>query len=345
MYRGIGVRGGTNVIVSNCNSYENAQDGIYLDNKCVNVKISNNNVIENGANGILIKSNSDSQDIDINNNFIKGNTNYGILLSTATNGLMLRHNVTKDNSNGGLHSNPGLTHNNTVAKDNVFIDGEDTTNDIFTGTTTYNDLLKNSSAPITSIICDDFTVGTFLTKTVIYSVVPSYADKSKVTISTTDTNYIAVDNDAKTVTGIAVGTGTLKLEADGVTKTVTVTVFEDNTLTLSSSEFMEGIKIMPDGSESTDPNTFTTGYIDIGKYPTHGYTNVHIQRTGMSGGIRLGQYDSSKTALSNSFPIVNFATGVNVVDIELLSGVKYVRLMLTGSVGSPSSISGTLTFS
>lgn len=223
LYRGIGIRGGTNVIVSNCNSYENAQDGIYLDNKCVNVKVSNNNVIDNNGNGILIKSNSDSVDIDINDNFIKNNTNYGVLLSTATNGLMLRHNVTKGNTNGGLHSDDGLTHSNTIAKNNIFVDGEDTGN-IFTGITDFNELLKNTNITITGINCSDFTVRVGATIEVPYSVIPSYADKSKVTISTTDTDYITVNNDAKTVTGVAEGTATLTLTAGEVTTTATVQV-------------------------------------------------------------------------------------------------------------------------
>ena len=461
LYRGIGVRGGTNVIVSNCNSYENAKDGIYLDNKCVNVKISNNNIVENGSNGILIKSNSDSEDIDINDNFIKGNTNYGILLSTNTNGLMLRHNVTKGNAKGGLHSNDGLIHSNTIAKSNIFVDGEDTGN-IFTGITDFNELLKNYDTTITAINCSAFTVRVGATITVPYSLTPSYADKSKVTISTTDANYITVDNDAKSVTGVAEGTATLTLEADGVTSTATVTVLPaassdsivvnnsdfikdyklletgevsdssgagvtdfidvaslersiairitqvstrdgfrvcyynsnkefltadsiyipngelqavyemkvnmstecayirislnklntssveivpvasaSNIMQLESSAFTAGVKIMPNGSETTDANAYSTSYVDISKYVNSGYTKVNIQRTNASGGVRLGQYNSSKTSLSDSFAMsANLSDGG--LDVELLSGVQYVRLML--STGS-STCEATLTFS
>ena len=457
LYRGIGVRGGTNVIVSNCNSYENAKDGIYLDNKCVNVKISNNNIVENGSNGILIKSNSNSEDIDINDNFIKGNTNYGILLSTNTNGLMLRHNVTKGNTNGGLHSGGGLTHSNTIAKNNIFVDGEDT-GDIFTGITNFNELLKDTSAPITDINCSAFTVRVGATITVPYSLTPSYADKSKVTISTTDTNYITVNNDTKSVTGVAEGTATLTLEANGVTSTATVTVLPaassdsivvnnsefikdyklletgevsnlsgagvtdfidvaslersiairitqvstrdgfrvcyynsnkefltadsiyiangtlqtmyemevdmatecayirislnnlstssveiapiNNIIKLKSSAFTAGVKIMPDGSEATEANAYSTSYIDISKYVNFGYTKVNIQRTNADGGVRLGQYDSSKTSLSDSFAIVTPPDGG--LDVDLLAGVQYIRLML--STGS-STCQATLTFS
>ena len=148
LYRGIGVRGGVNVIVNNCVSYGNQSDGLYLDNKCVNVKITDNILEANKANGILVKTNSTSEDIDINNNFCKSNAKYGIDLETTTTGLMLRNNVTKKNDFGGLFSNPNVIHVDTVYKNNAFFEGEDIDETSFIGKTIFNELLNGGNTPI-----------------------------------------------------------------------------------------------------------------------------------------------------------------------------------------------------
>ncbi len=331
LYRGIGVRAGTNVIVSNCNSYENAQDGIYLDSKCVNVKISNNNIVGNKSNGILIKSDSNSADIDINDNFVKGNSNYGIYLATNTNGLMLRHNVTKGNTKGGLHSESGLNHSDAIARDNIFIDGEDTTNNLFTGITTYNDLLKNTNVAITAITCNNFSVKQGATKTVSYLVTPSNADKTKVTISTTDTNYITVDNAAKTVTGIAEGTATLTLEADGVTTTATVTVLPANTpslITVENSEFITNYKLQEDGSIIEANNAGVTDYIDISSFAASAKLKIDLYEFSLKSGGRICFYDSNKTMLSTESVYDGATTeiGLHTTKINMSSNYSYMRI-------------------
>ena len=67
---------------------------------------------------------------------------------------MLRHNVTKNNTKSGLHSKANITHSSTVANNNIFLDGEDTTNTMFNNTTIYNDLLKDTNVDITAISCN-----------------------------------------------------------------------------------------------------------------------------------------------------------------------------------------------
>lgn len=323
--KGIGIRGGTNVIVSNCNSYENTQDGIYLENKCVNVKISNNNVIQNSGNGIVLATNTNSVDIDINDNLVKGNIKYGIDLETSTNGLMLRHNVTKNNSKGGLYSKTDITHSNTVANNNIFLDGENTINTMFINTTIYNDLIKDANADITAITCNNFSIKKGDTKSVNYSVLPKYADKSKVTISTTDTN-ITVNNDAKTITGVHEGTATITLSSGNITTTATVTVqptspqpTSEKVQILESSNFTKGYKLTPTGAQEVESISGVTDYIDVSNYTQYkaSYTNATA--------IRIAQYNSNKTSLSTNFPIGGGITEFT----SFMQGAKYIRIMIT----------------
>ena len=53
--KGIGIRGGRDVIVTGCEAYENDSDGFYIDGKCQNVKIDGCNSSFNKANGIYVK--------------------------------------------------------------------------------------------------------------------------------------------------------------------------------------------------------------------------------------------------------------------------------------------------
>ena len=332
--RGIGIRGGTNVIVSNCNSYENARDGIYLDNKCVNVKISNNNVIQNGGNGILLMTNSASSDIDINDNLVKGNIKYGIDLETSTNGLMLRHNVTKNNTKSGLHSKANITHSSTVANNNIFLDGEDTTNTMFNNTTIYNDLLKDTNVDITAISCNNFNIKEGVTKSVNYSVVPSYADKSRVTMSTTDTN-ITVDNDTKTITGVHEGKATITLSFGSITTTATVTILSASaidTITVDNSQFTTGIKMLSNGNTQASANSGVSEYIDISSIDlTNGIDIIFSNFIPCEGG-RVVTYDVSKTILANQQVYTDESNSINnycykMTDIDATK-TKYIRISI-----------------
>jgi hypothetical protein len=56
--KGIGIRGGQNVTVIGCESYENASHGIYIDNNCKNVKVISCSASSNGGAGILVEPNS-----------------------------------------------------------------------------------------------------------------------------------------------------------------------------------------------------------------------------------------------------------------------------------------------
>lgn len=81
--KGIGVRGGKHVIVSNNNVYGNALDGIYLDSNCMDVTISNNNISENNGCGIKAEMLT-SKYVTIQNNNITDNTLDGVQLGKGT---------------------------------------------------------------------------------------------------------------------------------------------------------------------------------------------------------------------------------------------------------------------
>jgi hypothetical protein len=55
--KGIGVRGGQNVTVIGCESYENASHGIFIDNNCKNVKVLSCSGANNGGSGICVEPN------------------------------------------------------------------------------------------------------------------------------------------------------------------------------------------------------------------------------------------------------------------------------------------------
>lgn len=56
--KGIGIRGGQNVTVIGCETYENASHGIFIDNNCKNVKVISCSSANNGGAGIVIEPNS-----------------------------------------------------------------------------------------------------------------------------------------------------------------------------------------------------------------------------------------------------------------------------------------------
>ena len=56
--KGIGIRGGQNVTVIGCESYENTSHGIYIDNNCKNVKVLSCSGANNGGSGICIEPNN-----------------------------------------------------------------------------------------------------------------------------------------------------------------------------------------------------------------------------------------------------------------------------------------------
>ena len=230
LYRGIGVRGGCHVIVENCISYNNTQDGFYADHICKNVKFNNNISVENKGNGALINSDEKSTEVTLDGNLIRDNTGYGIKLNTATDNLNLVSNITRGNV-AGLFGGI-LTHTDTVIKNNIFKDNTSIESTVFGGITTYNDLVNNSSSSdgsvtITAINSDTpISLVVDKSKTISFTVQPSNASKDKVTATTENTDIISISG--FTITGLKAGTAVVVLSAEEgtVTKEVTVNVTE-----------------------------------------------------------------------------------------------------------------------
>lgn len=86
---GIGIRGGENVTVIGCETYENAKNGVYLDNKCKNVHIMSVSATNNGGHGIRIEPDAESSGIYIQGCNAVGNTGNGIRVSTSCDALTI----------------------------------------------------------------------------------------------------------------------------------------------------------------------------------------------------------------------------------------------------------------
>lgn len=141
--KGIGIRGGQNVTIANCESYENASNGIYLDSLCKRVNIKTCSFNDNGSDGINVSCNSGSSDVVFEANTSCGNEGYGIGVYAGADGLAFIGNYTRANTNKGFY----ITEANLssfVCISNAFIDGL-SNKGTFSGVTKYNELLEVSS--------------------------------------------------------------------------------------------------------------------------------------------------------------------------------------------------------
>lgn len=141
--KGIGVRGGQNVTIANCESYENASNGIYLDNLCKRVNIKNCSFNDNGSDGINVSCGSGSSEVIFEGNTSCGNEGCGINVSTGVNGLAFVGNYTRLNTNKGICV-AEASFTSLVCISNAFIDGL-SNKGVFDGVTKYNEILGVSS--------------------------------------------------------------------------------------------------------------------------------------------------------------------------------------------------------
>lgn len=134
---GIGIRGGQNVTVTGCESYENAKHGFYVEKKCKNIKITSCNAVQNKEDGILVNPDSTSDHVAIMGNTSLNNTGNGIKLSAAANGICISNNYTDGNAIGLKIDSIKLT--DAVVKGNCAIDNVEN-NATFDGNTNFVDV-------------------------------------------------------------------------------------------------------------------------------------------------------------------------------------------------------------
>lgn len=146
--KGIGVRGGQNVTVIGCESYENASHGIFIDNNCKNVKVISCSAANNGGSGICVTPNSTEH------LFVKGctfvnNQGEGIKVSVEAgrnaNKLCIQDCYTDGNTVGMDLSASSLQ--DCVILGNANLDGVNY-NTTFAGNTQFNDLINNTDEPV-----------------------------------------------------------------------------------------------------------------------------------------------------------------------------------------------------
>lgn len=154
---GIGIRGGMNVTVIGCESYENAANGVYLDGKCRNIHIQCVGAEDNGGHGIRLNPDAESVGITVRGCSAADNTGNGIRVSAASEALCIQGNNTRGNA-AGLSIKEGLTLHDCAILGNAFLDGAEN-GAAFSGNTAFIDV--DFAAAPTSIVLTaaDLTVG------------------------------------------------------------------------------------------------------------------------------------------------------------------------------------------
>ena len=129
---GIGVKGGRNISVNNCMSYENNGYGVIIDYNTRLTKITNNTITENALGGVAVLNDYYFYNITIDNNYIYANQGHGIDLipnhtSTKTvSDILIQNNQIYENTGCGIKINNHTDKiNNLVIKNNeCFKNGE-----------------------------------------------------------------------------------------------------------------------------------------------------------------------------------------------------------------------------
>lgn len=122
---GIGIKGGRNITVNNCLSYENVGYGIIIDYNTRLTKITNNFVTENQMGGIAVLNDNYFYNITIDNNYIYMNQGNGIDIipnhataSKTVTDFIIQNNQIMENTGCGIKVN-----NHTGKIDNLTIKG------------------------------------------------------------------------------------------------------------------------------------------------------------------------------------------------------------------------------
>jgi hypothetical protein len=362
--KGIGVRGGQNVTVIGCETYENTSHGIYVDNNCKDVKVLSCGSVANGGCGICIEPNVQSNRIVVRDCHFTDNEMAGISVNTSSMSLCLTNNYTASNR-VGLKVLP-VTLIDCVIKWNIFFDGDDITA-VFSGNTKYNDFsdVEVPDIKTTTITADMYTEGYKLmpngslsAEALAYTTL-SYIDVSELSntftfefgdtkgmalrIAQYDKNKVSLsdnfeqtwigDSTIKSVNATKLsGCKYIRIFASG---NPTVGELENvstpdtpegiKTTTITADMYTEGYKLMPNGSLSAEALAYTTlSYIDVSEL-SNTFTFEFGDTKGMA--LRIAQYDENKVSLSSNFTQTNISNSANQsITITKLSGCKYIRI-------------------
>lgn len=362
--KGIGVRGGQNVTVIGCETYENTSHGIYIDNNCKDVKVASCSSTTNGGCGICIEPYTTSQRIAVKNCHFTDNEMPGISVNTSSISLCLTNNYTADNS-VGLNIMP-VTLVDCAIKGNILFDGDNITA-VFDGNTKYNDYsdVEIPEIKTTNITTDLYTEGYKLMPNGSLSVESgayttlSYIDVSDLTDSFTfefgDTKGKALRIAQYDENKVSLSDSFEQRWIDGASKqsiditklsgckyirifsssSATVGELENiatpdapdeiKTTTITADLYTAGKKLMPNGSIADEANTYTTLlYIDVSDL-SDSFTFAFSGTKGYA--LRIAQYDENKVSLSSSFSQTEISNSAKTsIEITKLTGCKYIRI-------------------
>lgn len=334
---GIGIRGGENVTVIGCETYENAKHGIYMDNKCKNVKIINCSSTANRGNGVNIKPNAESSRIVVKGCVFVENTAEGIRVETASDKICISDNHTDENS-VGLYIG-ALTLNDCVLNNNTIMDGTDISAS-FTGNADYNDFSNVEIVAPTAITADPVSVYVGKIKTVQYSLTPANASKS-VTFESSNGGIATIDTDGR-VTGIAEGNCEITIRSaidTNVYATVNCTVSEqtpgsggtetNGPVTVLNGDLTSGYSLDANGAEIAKEGTGVSDYIDISDKFTSSVVFIAGKNFDPFSGAALCEYDSNKAFLARTSLYNNNVSGVQgsyAKEYTLNVNTQYIRI-------------------
>ena len=236
--KGIGIRSGVHITVANCQTYENAADGIYMDGLCEDVHISDCIIADNSGAGINIATTKASAVIVADGNTITGNAKQGVIIQpgntlsdmiisgnniffngkagidveSVVDGLCLRNNYTKGNSTGVYLGSYAVA--DAVIRSNVLMEGYEIIGE-FTGITDFNDFVSGGGADVvhpTSITVEDISISAGAKTTALnVSVSPSNAGRM-FTYSSSNEDVFTVSASGE-ITAVAEGSATITVKS------------------------------------------------------------------------------------------------------------------------------------
>lgn len=368
--KGIGVRGGQNVTVIGCESYENVSHGIYVDNNCKDVKVISCSSSANGGSGICIEPNPQSKRIVVRDCHFTDNEMQGISVNTSSTSLCLTNNYTAGNS-VGLKVSP-ITLVDCAIKGNIIFDGADV-KAVFGGDNRYNEFaVAIPDVKSTIITADMYTGGYKLSpdgtlesaehnafSTIPYIDVSGLSDTfnfvfgdtkgTGIRIAQYDENKVSLSDNFEQpwIGDPTIQSITIKKLAEckyirifsssnpttGELKSISAP--DTGSIIVPFSSMTDGKKLMPDGSFADGEigaNNTTEEYIDVSMLTDTFILRYPVAING-DGVIRVAQYDDSKTSLSTEFSM-DYPTETTeeyaIWRFTKLDGCRYIRIFLAG---------------